>query len=526
MTPIRDGTISPAGTTPLETLSMLAVAANTGGTLAGALPSLLELLCRSGGWNLGHAYRVALDGDQVLPLDTWWPASAAGFEPFRHATAGTAIRRDGLVRAIRESAGPVWIDDIDDAGWYLRRAGALESGLRSTLAFPVMGPGGMAAMIELLGREVRPVEPERFELARHAGIVIGQVLQRESLEGRFRALFDHLPIPVGVTTVKDGTFVEANLALTEFCGRSRQEMLGSTPEQLGMVVEGWDREERIRELLDGLGSHTTETTIRTEVAGDRQVIAGVSVIPWEGSPHLLASLMDVTTLRSTAHQLGRSRAQVHALSSRLIELQEEERAHLSRELHDQLGQRLSVLKIIVDRLRRAGADRALTTEAGEITRGLIDDVRWMSFELRPAVLDQLGLAAAIRRYVERTTASTSLSVELQVDDSVPSASDVTSTTCFRILQEAVTNVLRHADATHLRIELSLEGDDTLLSVADDGHGFDVSEAEHVMGLRIMRERAESVGGSLRVSSGIDVGTRVDVCLPASEERPPGRWSAP
>lgn len=514
MNPLRARRPSKPSDTALETLSALAVAANRGETLAGALPSLLEILCTAGGWDLGHAYRVAPGEELYLPLNTWWTPGTERFEPFRRATAEIPIVRHGLIEVIRGADGPVWIEEIREVDWLLRKEAALEAGLRSMLAFPVVGPRRMAGMIELLSREPRAEDPSQMQLARHAGIVLGQILEREGVEARFRALFDLLPIPVAVTALDDARFVEANSAMAEFVGLPRDEMYGATPDELGIVVHGWNREERIRQLREATDSATVEARIRTDPAGARDVIATVSIVPWEGRPHLLASLIDMTRVKSAEKQVGRSQARVHALTARLLQLQEEERARLSRELHDHLGQRLSALKIILDRLGRRGVHSELVEAGGEIARELLDDVRDMSFELRPAILDQLGLPAAIRRYVERSAEAAGIRADIDLDESVTNLSDRSTTACFRVLQEAVTNVLRHAEAGRLSVRLGQVADDTLLTVEDDGVGFDPEAAEQDMGLMIMEERVEGVGGRLTVSSRPGQGTTVEARFPA------------
>lgn len=509
-------TPSPSSLTSLEVLSALAVAANRGETLAGALPSILGQLCETGGWDLGHAYRIVPGEERILPLDTWWPAEPVGFEAFRSATADVQIADCGLVRRIRESGGPIWIRDLRSTAWYLRRDGAVAAALRSTLVFPIVGPDRLSGIIELLSREPREQDPVLIELARHAGIVLGQILDPRVVESRFRPLFDLLPVPVGVTTLEEGRFVEVNAALADFCGYSREQMLGATAGDLGIVVEGWDRERRIDELREGGSSLTLETRIRTEATGARDVVATVSIVPWAGAPHLLASVMDLTPLRTAERQIGRSRVRIHQLTARLLQLQEAERGRLSRELHDQLGQRLSALKMILDRLGRGATDPELPARGGEIARQLIERVRGMSFELRPAILDQLGLPTAIRRYVERSADAAGLSTTFDVEDSLPSLSDRATTACFRILQEAVTNVLRHAEARSVHVALRRNNDETVLTVRDDGVGFDRSATGHLYGLMIMEERAEGVGGRVTVSSRIGEGTEVVVRLPADD----------
>lgn len=513
----------------LATLSALAVAANRGGTLAGAVPSLLRILCGAGRWSVGHAHGLDEHGGLTPALNRWWPSAARRFEPFRRATAALTAGEGAIVRRVREVAGPVWVPDLGEAPWYDRREGALAAGLRSTLAFPIQGPGGLLGLVELLGPEVRPPDPDQMELARHAGIVIGQVLEREGGDRRFRSLFDLLPVPIGITTLDGGRFVEANRALQTFFGRPERSIIGSTPEQLGVVVEGWDRAQRVRDLSSGQASLTVELTVVTPAGGERRVVSTISIVPWAGEPHMLSSLADVTESRRIERQVGRTRARVRALTARLLELQEQERTRISRELHDQIGQRLTALKIILDRLDRlasSNGEGGLAAEGAKIAHDILEDVRTLSFDLRPAVLDQLGLPAAIRGYVERNARAAGLRAEVRVDRSVTTLPDTAQTACFRVLQEAMTNVVRHAAAETVRVRLVQSGDETVLVVEDDGRGFDLDRANGVMGLAIMKERAESVGGRVRLRSELGEGTRVEATFSPSDVERRERATAP
>jgi signal transduction histidine kinase len=215
---------------------------------------------------------------------------------------------------------------------------------------------------------------------------------------------------------------------------------------------------------------------------------------------------------------------LRALTHRLHHAREEEAARIARELHDELGQALSVLKVELERVRRkviAGNPTA-TTEAtaliDEIAShidGAVQSVRRISSELRPGVLDRLGLAAGlewlVREFERRSSIETCLATH-GVDEQVPAE---ISTAVFRITQEALTNVLRYAEATEVNVDLTRNAAGFVLTISDNGRGFDAGVARHSpsVGLLGMHERAAKLGGVVEVDSVRGRGTRLIARIP-------------
>lgn len=213
--------------------------------------------------------------------------------------------------------------------------------------------------------------------------------------------------------------------------------------------------------------------------------------------------------------------QAHALSRRLVEVQEMERTLIARELHDQIGQTLSAVKVNLEAiLREAGGPSlvARVTEAIAAVKRAVEQVQTLSFDLRPSLLDDLGLAAAVEAYAKRRTERTgmSLGLAIAVDGRV---SKEVEAACFRIVQEAITNVVRHAAAQRLEVVLRADRKSLRLVVLDDGVGFhaehtrSVAPVERRLGLVGMRERAQYVGGELAIESRPGAGTRVSARFP-------------
>jgi signal transduction histidine kinase len=207
-------------------------------------------------------------------------------------------------------------------------------------------------------------------------------------------------------------------------------------------------------------------------------------------------------------------------------VQEAERRELARELHDQMGQLLTALTMNLEALRRA-APAALESAIGEslaIVQGLLREVRDLSFRLRPAMLDDMGLTEALRWYVDREARRTGIRATVTVDPAVGRLPATIETAVFRVVQEAMTNVGRHARASSVAVELRADGDVVHLVVADDGVGFDADAARDRLrlGLLGMRERVALVGGTLEIESVPGHGTELRARIPAAaaSERAP------
>ena len=193
-----------------------------------------------------------------------------------------------------------------------------------------------------------------------------------------------------------------------------------------------------------------------------------------------------------------------------MEVQEAERRHIARELHDEIGQTLTAVKMSLQELQRANGGTAegnRVTGSIEIIDSALHKVRDLSLDLRPSMLDDLGLVATLRWYVDHQIQFTGFTTKLDVDGMSTRPPIEIESACFRIVQEALTNVARHAQATRVEIELEDQDDGLRLLILDDGQGFDVNEAllratrGECVGLLGMQERAALAGGRLKIEAG-------------------------
>ena len=226
---------------------------------------------------------------------------------------------------------------------------------------------------------------------------------------------------------------------------------------------------------------------------------------------VVGACLDITEHKAAEQAL-------RALSRRLVEAEETERRRIARELHDQVGQNLSALNINLDIVLGSLKDGALRTRLEDSLRlvdGTLQSIETVMAELRPPLLDEYGLGAALAGYAEEYAQRTGVRVAIDKPQELGKAlRPETAVALFRIAQEALSNVAKHAGARLVRIGLSLEGDEVNLTIADDGSGFDVTRAPRGRwGMSTMRERAEAAGGRFMIDSVPGKGTTVRAAVP-------------
>lgn len=229
-------------------------------------------------------------------------------------------------------------------------------------------------------------------------------------------------------------------------------------------------------------------------------------------------------LKASFDELRRSREQLRRLSGRQRQMLEEEQTRISREVHDQLGQSLTGAKMdlaLIERRLRGHAAEPSVAEAIAVARSLtelmdetIQVARAIARRLRPSLLDDLGLAAAIEWMARDVAGRAGLTVTMNAEEGIARLPEQIGTATYRIAQEAVTNIVRHARAHTVTIDLHREGDGLRLTVADDGVGLPQDDAATTsLGLLGMRERAEEMGGTIVWEPADDGGTRVSLFVP-------------
>jgi PAS domain S-box-containing protein len=362
-------------------------------------------------------------------------------------------------------------------------------------------------------------------MAQLGAIISRREEQVQLAEERFRLLVDGVQEYAILTLDPEGRITSWNAGVQRISGYPAGEILGrhfslfyeepdvarGTPQQhLKAAAErGWVEDEGWR-VRKG-GSRFWANVIITAVRDSAGAIVGFSMVT-----------RDITERKRVQTELVGQRAQLRALATRLEAAREEERTRLAREIHDELGQALTALRLDLDWLDRNLHDRAaLSQKIRHMTTVLRDTLvalQGIAAELRPPVLDRLGLRAAILALAREFESRTGVRARVEVTaEDVPLEGDL-ATAIYRILQEALTNVSRHAGATRVDIVFRTTADQVELEVRDDGRGITKQELADYrsLGLLGMQERAQSWGGEVSIEGMPGQGTRVKVTIPLGE----------
>jgi two-component system sensor kinase len=274
------------------------------------------------------------------------------------------------------------------------------------------------------------------------------------------------------------------------------------------------------------GVTTRRMGAQSEIVGLRAngqefpVEASISQVALGGKKLFTVILRDISERKRAENELRESRERLQQLSASLLAVREEEKARIARELHDELGQALTGLKMDLAQL----TGRLTPEQPGVIDRvnamnalieSTVASVRRLATELRPLMLDDLGLAPTIEWLAGDFSKRTGIEVQLSLPDFESEEDSELSTALFRVLQESLTNVARHARARRVEVELTFSDVDVRLTVRDDGAGIGAraENAPKSFGLLGMRERAAMLGGELRVDSRPGAGTSIAMVVP-------------
>ncbi|MBV9759428.1 MAG: sensor histidine kinase [Acidobacteriaceae bacterium] len=285
---------------------------------------------------------------------------------------------------------------------------------------------------------------------------------------------------------------------------------------------------RREEILDQLEQSRRQMSVALETAYEQAELLRESIYQeghgllrwtvWLFAVCVGLSLLCATwAVRASAGLFRKLQQQAGELSKmqyQFLESQEDIARRFSHELHDELGQALTAVKANLSALRGRG-DEARVEDCSRLVDRAIKDVREMSQLLRPTILDDFGLDAALRSLAESFSQRTGIEVQYRSNLEARRLPDVAETNLFRIAQEALTNVARHSEATSVAMELSPRGQQVTLAIRDNGHGFDLNgrPASPGLGLAGMETRARGCGGSLTMETGPGKGLKIEVTCP-------------
>jgi two-component system sensor histidine kinase UhpB len=342
--------------------------------------------------------------------------------------------------------------------------------------------------------------------------------QIAALTQRFRTLIDMTPVAMWI--IEDEQVSFANRAAFELFGVATPQQLVGQP--VYALIDASVHAQLRAHLTQALAGETpTPIASAGIVRADgqaRQVELASAALPDHGRTVVQMVITDITRRERQARAQRQHRLALRQLSASVAEAREEERRRIARELHDELGQRLTALKMELSSLMSQDPHRAQSPHVAgmlEMLDETVAAVRRIAADLRPLMLDDLGLNAAIESLAREAARRMDVEVTVRLGHDDPPVSSGTAIALYRMVQEALTNVGRHARATDVAIEMKTVGGELVLTVRDNGVGFPAGALQHEgrFGLLGMRERAAALGGRLDIDNPPGGGGRVTVHVP-------------
>lgn len=479
-----------------------------------AIPTILQTLCTELGWDAATFWsRDSVTGQ--LSSSVIWPA----------ASELGAVQHDWVTR-IDASAGPCWIAEPAEAT-------TSSPPIRSLCGARVASGSEQHGAIMLLSRRARPVDPELLKLIATLGSQLAQLIELKRAEQGIQRMNDAALLTL--TTMSEGVIITNEQGLLEFVnpalvamlGRSAEELLGQSPLALALP----DDQPLLARALDpryGEQAYTTEIRL-THADGSLvdTLITGVPRMSDSEFAGAVALITDQTARKRTEAEAARLNEALRIERDRLLRREIEVRTQIGRDLHDGPVQQVAVAVMTVQYVRLVAQyeperlSEALDELLAQLQRAT-RDLRTVLYELRPLGIAEEGLVSVLRQYVARPRSSPTPQIHLDAPTALRRLPPDHEGAVFIIMQEAVNNARKHAQAQHIRLVLRDDATALCAEVRDDGLGFDVEEtqASYIQrgsfGLLNMRERAQLIGGDCTISSQPGHGTTVQLRIPFND----------
>jgi len=380
----------------------------------------------------------------------------------------------------------------------------------------------LKARVEELEETLRAIRMGEVDAVLVSSAQGDQVFTLQGAEHPYRLLVE--TIEEGAATLSDdGTILYSNKSFAAFFGVPLEKFIGAP---LQSFLSGNDAE-FLKTLIIGAKLASTRGEIRLNRKNGKPRTIRLTLSPNRelGLEAICAVATELTEIVDANQALRVTETSLRQLSARLLQLQDEERRRIARDLHDITGQKIAVLSMSLDRLARLTEQRKPEAkdsikESRDIVSQIGEEIRTLSYILHPPLLDECGLASAVHWYAEGFQKRSSIKLEVEVDADLPRLPADAETTLFRVVQESLTNVHRYSGSSSAKIRISKTCGEVLLEVIDYGHGIKSGTARGKLdgpaplgvGIPGMRERLHQLGGDLSVDFGTS-GTRVMATLP-------------
>ncbi len=518
----------------------IAVASNETHTVEATLEYGLKRVCEHTGWPVGHIYLPnEQDPGQLEPTTIWYLEQPDQFKTFREITEATSLNKGvGLPGRVMENGEATWIIDVTRDPNFPRAKQAQNIGVKAGFAFPILIDREIVGVMEFFSSQAVEPDKEMLEIMGQVGTQLGRVIERKRAEAEQRKLLKSLKERVKELTSMYGV---ANLISTS-------QTMGEILKKVGShIIPGMQYPEltRVKVHFEG-DTYPSEPfeeppwklsrniAIHGGVHGSLDVFYNQPVGRDTGDPFLkeerdmidgLAHLLSVAAERKQAEkEIEHSREQLRKLYHRLELVREEERTRMAREIHDELAQILTTLKLEVALLdkklvHKASDLRSFTQLISQLIDNSIQMGKKLAMDLRPPILDELGLTEAIEWQTREFEKRTGIQCQMSLDRHCQSLDKERATTLFRIFQETLTNVTRHANANRIWVELFDRNGQVTLKVKDNGIGITSDQISNLrsLGLLGIRERTLVWGGEVDIEGTPDAGTTVTIRIHSSKQ---------
>lgn len=529
----------------------VASAANQAAVAEDAIRFALAEVCRHGGWSAGHMLALSEeDREEMVSTSIWYLTDSERFAEFRQVTEGARFRAGvGLPGMVMQSEEPLWVEDMTQERNSIRREWAERAGIRAYVAMPVLAGDKVVGVMEFFSDQVKPPDLPLKDVLGFIGTQLGRVVERQESEralreseARFRTIFEGAPTGIEMVDLNGG-LLAWNPAIEQILGYSAEQMAAMARQSRANpanVITNTAAAQDTRpleplaapiSLKSRLGGALFDRLRRGEISSYRleqpyrkadggQLWGRLSVSLVRDAADRPLSAIGILEDDTERKQLE---ADLAELKRRQIEGREEERLHLSQELHDGPVQDLIGLafhlKAFSDTLPPSVEPEPLAEVRREM-QTVVRTLRTICGELRPPTLAPFGLEKAIRSHAaefQQDYPDIEIGLDLMPDGQAMPENQRLA--LFRIYQQALTNIRRHANARHVLVRLVLDDESVILAIKDDGKGFAVPDRwidlarEGHLGLLGAFERAESIGGTLSILSTPGMGTTIQVNAP-------------
>jgi PAS domain S-box-containing protein len=516
----------------IKLVQEVSVAANEASSIDPALQYAVNRICETTLWNIGHVYMLADEGSgELVSKDIWYTGSDKRYDEFKLKSGTYRYKKgQGLPGMVYERGEPVWISNLVDQRNFFRSELAKNSQIVMGFGFPILVGKQVVGVLEFFSDKVNKPDEQILEMMKNIGTQLGRVVERKQAddalrtsEARFRTIFEDAALGIELISL-DGRILESNPAITRMLGYEADELRQVTSQDVHHPANSIATIELFQELRSG--KRDAYRIEQPYIRKDGRLGWGRSYVSLvrgsNGEPQFAIGMLEDITERKQME------AELAELQRRLMEGRESERLQLARELHDGPIQDLYGISFLLKAFSEslpAQVDPQATDDLLNMLTNVISTLRTICGELRPPVLAPFGLAKAIRSHAENfQEAHLSSKVQLDLMTEGPNLSEQVQLVLFRIYQQILNNVAKHANATNIKVHLSVNEEEAILQVKDDGAGFimparwiELARKGH-LGLVSASDRARAIGGHLKVESKPGEGTIVTVNVPYSMEQ--------